>query len=300
MRSPVLTYQYSGISLRACYAMSGTDKSVAAISLRVCYAKSGDAAARGDGRISLCSYAMSGTDMAYDATLPLRGVQYWQSVCYEFAMLCASILLHACYGMSGTEIGCGAAFRWERMKAKRGTERGLTSILLRARYAMSGTDTADPALWTEPGYAAMGMVVPGAQAAEKQMLIDAARVPTPLFRHLCSRFVTWAACVTGLLTSARLLPLYWHKLGFCPGTDIAMLLPRYCHRLCCYPGTDIGHTATRRCERRIRWRPLSAYALARPCPTHKIQEFLESSITTTEHIYPGTTLLRAALALAWL
>eukprot|EP00961_Rhodomonas_salina_P134844 1813766-Rhodomonas_salina.1 len=71
------------ISLRACYAMSGTEIPYDAISLRACYAMSGTEIPYGDISLRAC-YAMSGTEIRYGA-----------------------ISLRACYAMSGTEIPYG-------------------------------------------------------------------------------------------------------------------------------------------------------------------------------------------------
>eukprot|EP00961_Rhodomonas_salina_P261626 3535963-Rhodomonas_salina.3 len=57
----------SPISLRACYAISGTGIAYGAISLRACYAISGTDLAYGAISLRAC-YAMSGTDLAYGAS----------------------------------------------------------------------------------------------------------------------------------------------------------------------------------------------------------------------------------------
>eukprot|EP00961_Rhodomonas_salina_P154159 2076502-Rhodomonas_salina.1 len=73
----------TAISLRACYAMSGTDIGYIAIGLRTCY-------------------AMSGTELAY-ATCPVRCPVLRQRTVVKSAMC-----LRACYAMSGTDMAYAA------------------------------------------------------------------------------------------------------------------------------------------------------------------------------------------------
>eukprot|EP00961_Rhodomonas_salina_P303717 3941342-Rhodomonas_salina.2 len=77
------------VSLRVCFAMSGTDVAYGGIALRVCCAMSGTDRAYGGITLRACCasphnlrarYAMSGTGIAY-----------------------STVALHACYAMSGTE-----------------------------------------------------------------------------------------------------------------------------------------------------------------------------------------------------
>eukprot|EP00961_Rhodomonas_salina_P279448 3774984-Rhodomonas_salina.1 len=75
--------ELSPISLRPCYAMSGTDPAQSASGIRACYAMSGTGLAYGAFCERIC-YAMSGIDLADRASS-----------------------LRACYAMSGTDVAYG-------------------------------------------------------------------------------------------------------------------------------------------------------------------------------------------------
>eukprot|EP00961_Rhodomonas_salina_P041637 560421-Rhodomonas_salina.2 len=95
-----LPYLVSPYALRVSYAMSGSDIAYDASSLRSCY-------------------AVSGTDLAYGATRPELLRQYLRMLQLEYQRCSTS--LRACYAMSDT---------------------GLRAMLLRACYAITGTDDA--------------------------------------------------------------------------------------------------------------------------------------------------------------
>eukprot|EP00961_Rhodomonas_salina_P132036 1777522-Rhodomonas_salina.1 len=122
-RSPLVPNAPTGVhsanSLRACYAMSGTDLGYAAIGLRACYAMSGTDLAYATIGLCVC-YAMSGTDLAYAApastivsatrgtTAPTRG--YRPSRRRSFYLIFVvdgsgcSLLAASCYARPGTNV----------------------------------------------------------------------------------------------------------------------------------------------------------------------------------------------------
>eukprot|EP00961_Rhodomonas_salina_P021227 285825-Rhodomonas_salina.3 len=155
----------SPIALRACYALSGTDRgSTATHLLRGVRYRAG----------VWCS-ATCGTDLAYHATRALRDVRgraddprMW-TTCVQTpppftpaALQCTGTVLRAPYAMSGTDLGYCAVCRtvlggtelgyrassvrnWRRLwETVRGTINAcnLTVCALRACYAMAGTDLA--------------------------------------------------------------------------------------------------------------------------------------------------------------
>eukprot|EP00961_Rhodomonas_salina_P261206 3530058-Rhodomonas_salina.4 len=87
----------TGISLRSCYAMSGTDLAYDVISLRACYARSGTDIACGTICLRAC-YAMSGNDIA--SALAGTGLAYGATSAYAGAMRCP--VLRTCMAVPDT------------------------------------------------------------------------------------------------------------------------------------------------------------------------------------------------------
>eukprot|EP00961_Rhodomonas_salina_P303054 3941078-Rhodomonas_salina.6 len=161
------------ISLRACYAMSGTDIAYGAISLRACYAMSGtgtflsaypfatrrpvltqrlSAYARATRSANLVlttdpasislrgCYAESGTDIAYGATEKEEAV--FKALAKELRYPPTEA-----YAMSGTDIAHGSARRrkpyaMSDTEIAYRTEIAYGTFRLRKPYALSGTDIA--------------------------------------------------------------------------------------------------------------------------------------------------------------
>eukprot|EP00961_Rhodomonas_salina_P143176 1926511-Rhodomonas_salina.5 len=105
----------AGISLRACYAMSGTLAGTGAIKLSARWECGIPEDGHEPTRILLhifirACYAMPGTDVAYQSTCEC-GVRVPHYLCYAmsgtdvaYAAISAPITLCACYAMSGTDV----------------------------------------------------------------------------------------------------------------------------------------------------------------------------------------------------
>eukprot|EP00961_Rhodomonas_salina_P129192 1740448-Rhodomonas_salina.2 len=150
-RCPVLRYRM----VLSAYAMSGTKIPNGTVSLRACDAMSGTekAYAYGAAESELRMLRKEIDTLEGSACCTALGRVYYYAMASSYAlpMRCPAMLLHACYAMSGTEIGYAAT---RENGGRVGAETGSRGILLRrvriSSYAMPGTDIADGA-GTETG-----------------------------------------------------------------------------------------------------------------------------------------------------
>eukprot|EP00961_Rhodomonas_salina_P083035 1115711-Rhodomonas_salina.5 len=93
----------------------------------------------------MLSFAISGTDLCVATRCPVlsKRIRLWTSQANATReLVCCSIMLRACYAMSGTDTAYQSAIYLRTCYAMSGTDRAEDDICLRVWYAMSGTDRA--------------------------------------------------------------------------------------------------------------------------------------------------------------